>query len=263
MTTREEIVFTPLNNFRDLGGMEVEGGLIRHGALWRSDDPSTSPADEIEALVGRGLTDVVDLRGDVEYGLTERGYLADHPVAHVRLPFGTDPAQHQALAQEIGSGEPGFERRIGHFYARVVADDAATIVRVVGAVAEAKGAALVHCTAGKDRTGMAIAGVLSVLGAPDEAIADDYALTEAAMDRIEERIAFVVRALSGDAAPPPPKERGERSEFMTARPLTMLSMLAALRREYGGYTEMLRGAGLSSRVEHRIRERMVVPGLPG
>ena len=112
----------------------------------------------------------------------------------------------------------------------------------------APGGVLIHCLAGKDRTGIAVALLLGLVGVSDADIAADYALSEAAL-AVEQAAALA--AAADDEA----RARIERG--YDSRAETMLATLAHLRTHHGGAVAYLTGAGLSGADIDRIRERLL------
>jgi protein tyrosine/serine phosphatase len=110
------------------------------------------------------------------------------------------------------------------------------------------GGVLVHCLAGKDRTGIAVALLLGLVGVSDADIAADYALSEAGL--ASERAAAL-------AAAPDEDERARIDRGYDASAETMLATLGHLRRRHGGAATYLARAGLSGADAQRIKERLV------
>lgn len=113
---------------------------------------------------------------------------------------------------------------------------------------------LAHCTAGKDRTGVLCALVLSLCGVPDDAVAHEYSLTGLGLgERRAEFVAHLTRSgpLRGD--------RAAAERMVGSRAEAMLGTLALIRREYGGVEEFVRGpCGLSAEEVEGVRRHMVV-----
>ena len=161
----------PINdtfNLRDVGGYPVDGGgVTAWGVLYRADCP-TLTVDGREALRGLGLRTVVDLRtGDERRrrpaaldGLV--GRVVHRPVDAGAL-VGADPTTGTDLTVLYNAA------------VRLLGPDIAAAVTELGRPGALP--ALVHCAAGKDRTGIVVALVLSAAGVPDAAVAADYALT--------------------------------------------------------------------------------------
>lgn len=161
-------------NLRDLGGLPArEGGTVARGRLLRSGLPHAT--DVVPAHIEWPPSVVLDLRSPVEHG-------GDHPLTPLNPRVVNLPLLH-SLA-------PGWftDSTLADLYAVVVEDSAHLLVQLVQEVAVADGATLVHCAAGKDRTGVGVALVLSLLGVDVEAIEADYLRTAEALEAIDARL---------------------------------------------------------------------------
>ena len=163
-----------LANLRDVGGMPTsDGGEITAGRLLRSDNlQALTPAD-IDRLLELGLSDVVDLRSEYEVESEGPGPLADHPQVHIhqhslfrewREGVGEEkPAQltddrpeelpDEALPWVDLAPSVQVDHPVASFYLSYLVDGPDSIVASLRHIGEADGATLVHCAAGKDRTG--------------------------------------------------------------------------------------------------------------
>lgn len=259
MTTAPAPAQSRLNNLRDLGGIAVAGGVIAPALIYRSDDVSTVPDDEAEELFRLGIRTVIDLRSPGEAEHTGRGPLSAYPVRYFSYPLlegGVAPDQFLRHLRE-GSATP---RVVGESYASTLVAEAGTIARGIETIAATDGGALFHCAAGKDRTGIFAAALLSVLGASADDIADDYARSAAAVPRIMARVSASIGHLMGasDAFFRAAAEgRGPVSPLLGAEREAMREMLDLLDAERGGAGEVLREGGLRDEVVSRLRSRVV------
>lgn len=165
-----------LANLRDVA---TATPLLRRGVLFRSDAPrSTDRPPRVEPWPP---ATVIDLRSDVEKG-------EPHPYRHasriVDLPvLGAIAGDPRALADTV------LPRGLTALYRAFASGSAADIIaRAVREIATSDGSVLVHCTAGKDRTGVTVAATLRLLGADHADIAADYARTAAAMPDVTARL---------------------------------------------------------------------------
>lgn len=173
-----------LANARDVGA-SVPG--LRAGVVWRSDAPfagDSAPA----GLAPWPPATVVDLRDAQESG-------PEHPLATwstVRaIPVLADAA---AAGSRAGAS-------LEALYRGMISGDAGrAVAAVAAAIAVEEGPVLVHCSAGKDRTGVSIALVLSLIGVGRESIVADYVITAGNMDGVVERMAS---AWAGEATGEP------------------------------------------------------------
>jgi len=162
-------------NLRDVArGLPV--GTLREGLLLRSDAPLARDASP-QGVPWPPVT-VVDLRHPSEKS-------EEHPLA------GAATVHELSLVDPAlpGPGGPRSGSRLGGFYdALLGAESAGMLIRAVDAIAAAPGPVLVHCVAGKDRTGVTVALVLRLLGVPAGEVAAEYLLTNFVADRLAERL---------------------------------------------------------------------------
>ncbi len=227
-------------NVRDLGGLTSGAGRrVRRGALVRSDQLCRLNDGGREALLAHGVRTVIDLRTPAEVAKDPDPDWHEHGVDYVVVP-----QQDEQFWASIGPSRTRAERD-----ALVLDHRAEHIAAMARAVANAApGGVLIHCLAGKDRTGIAIALLLGLAGVSDADIAADYALSEASL--AAERAAALAAAPDDDA-----RARIERS--YDSRAETMLATLAHLRARHGGAVEYLTRAGLTSTDIQRIRGRLL------
>jgi protein tyrosine/serine phosphatase len=237
-------------NVRDLGGLETADGYrVRWGALVRSDLPTRLTETGRQALVDHGVRTIVDLRLSDEVADDWDSYPfrdgnAGQPT-YVHSPFyGPDGLTEERIATyraaqtraEINQLDLDFNAR--------------WITAAVAAIADASaGGVLVHCHAGKDRTGAVVAIVLSTLGVSDDDIADDYALTALAIEPL------IVEWLNDNS------ETDEEREHLRALAMpvkeAMLDTLAYMRERHGSAEAFLREGGVSQEQLDRLRERLL------
>lgn len=163
-----------LVNLRDVGGLAVsDGGVTRYGVLYRSDAPHAGDAvpDHITNWPPRT---VVDLRTEKEAARARYELLGSEHVLY--------PLHHAAAPANIRTAD------IRALYRHILETVAERVAAAVTHVVSRPGPALVHCTAGKDRTGIVIASLLLAAGvAPDDVVAD-YLRTSDNMDAVLRRI---------------------------------------------------------------------------
>ncbi|NKX56570.1 tyrosine-protein phosphatase [Arthrobacter mobilis] len=247
------VPLAPLVNLRDLGGLRVEGGYVRHGALWRSDDICLTTHEQLQDLVSAGLRAVIDLRSPEELNRTGRGPSMAYQIEHYHLPL-TDGISTPAVMAEVFRAIRT-PRDVGKWYAQLFRDRVSTILHALQVIAYTDGGVLFHCAAGKDRTGILAAVVLSCLGTDQRTIIADYALTR-------HNIATVLHRLDGGGTPP----RSATGTFtgyaghplMGADEDNMRGMLETLSGE-GGMMPVLRAAGYDDDLHSALKNRLVTP----
>ena len=245
-------------NVRDLGGLPVEGGKrLRTGQLVRSDNlQGLSPSDVTRLVDEIGVTTVVDLRSTGEVTSEGPGPLqAVASVEHLHLSllpeFGemTDVAKDALALNRERALQRDPENVADAFYFGYLEDRPESVVGALRAVATAPGAALVHCAAGKDRTGVVIAMALSVLGVPREEIVADYEATGERIEQILDRLRSSP-TYAADIDNVPAHEHDPRPDIMRR-------FLDRLDSDYGGPLGWLGEHGFDRVDAERLRKKLV------
>ncbi|WP_344975631.1 tyrosine-protein phosphatase [Streptosporangium fragile] len=183
-------------NVRDLGGLAtVDGGTTRFGRVYRSDNLQGLTERDVELLVGElKLRHVVDLRSGPEVRLEGPGPLTAVPEVNIHhLTLFAEGGRYTDVEADTIDGDkvlPWTERveedleelRVTGFYYGYLRDRPDSVLAALRTLARDDGAAIVHCAAGKDRTGVVSALALEIAGATREAIVADYVATG---DRLE------------------------------------------------------------------------------
>lgn len=231
-------------NFRDLGGYPTAGGgRVRWRQLFRSDALHLlTPADVSRLRDEIGVTDVVDLRSTPELASEGRGLLANEPMRFHHLPLFDG---HVTADTRVQAADWTLADR--YWLLAQVARDA--VARVIRALADAPGAAIYHCAAGKDRTGVISAIVLGLLDVPAEVIVADYVATRENLDAIVDRLMSLEGYQQMLANLPP--------DTMHAEPETMRDFLGRLREHYGSMRAYACAAGLDDATIDRLVARLV------
>ncbi|MRH90726.1 protein-tyrosine-phosphatase [Nocardia sp. SYP-A9097] len=155
-------------NFRDTGGYRAGAGTTRTGVLYRSDALHNLTDAGVEALREREIGTVIDLR-TVEERTKSPNRVGELPVTDVHAPI---------FESTGGSNTMGIELGLDVIYNFFVDDRGEFLARAIGLIAAASGPVVVHCTAGKDRTGMVIALALSAAGVGDDDVIANYAASQ-------------------------------------------------------------------------------------
>ncbi|MCW2999185.1 MAG: protein-tyrosine-phosphatase [Solirubrobacterales bacterium] len=246
-------------NARDVAGIPLSGGgAIAPGVLLRSDNlQDLTPADIATLVEEHEVRVVVDLRTTFERRSEGPGPLEDDP--RVRI-------EHRSLYPETGGGtdldlttvkpwgdslggadvpgeSPTVRAYLGYLQRRPD-----SIVDALRIIATTDGATLVHCAAGKDRTGVVVAFALAAAGATHEAIAADYLTTADNIDGIVARLAST-RTYSSEV-------RVEDVASHTPQPGAMERVLELVFRDHGGVEAWLARHGLSDDELAALRERL-------
>jgi protein tyrosine/serine phosphatase len=222
--------FSAMFNFRDVGGYAgLDGRTVRWRRLYRSD--SLHRIDDVDraAFGALGIRTVVDLRRPHE--VTRDGRVP----AYDGLDYLHIHPEHRDWDEVPYDERHGLARYLADRYLDLAETGTAGIAKAVAVIADEEAApVVVHCVAGKDRTGVVCALTLSLLGVDDADIAADYALSTAA----SERFSAWLRDELPDSTPPPPP-------FLASPAEAMMLFLEDLRRRHGAVAAYLIEAGLS------------------
>lgn len=239
-------------NARDLGGLPAAGGTVARDVLIRSDNLQALTPGDVRLLVDEvGLRTVFDLRTSGEVDSEGPGPLRGRPeVRHV----------HLSLIPEAGLPEPGAvlpdrwaDGAVGAYlhYLRDAPDKFAAAVRQLGT--PDAGAAIVHCAAGKDRTGVLVALVLEACGVPRDAVVADFALTNERIERIYDRLS-ATRTYGDDV-------RRIGLDAHRVDPVTMTAVLDVLDERWGGAAGYLRAAGSTDEELGALQRRLITDSV--
>jgi len=162
-------------NVRDMGGYPAQGGRrVRWGQLYRAAELNTLTDDDLEILAGFRIKTFIDFRrpGEVEESPDRR---PSSLTKSIHLPI--DPGNFSSYARAFGSSRSGEEVMAG-LYRTMIRDFQEPFAEFLAIAADPeRGPILFHCTAGKDRTGVAAALLLAALGVDHEFIFQDYLLS--------------------------------------------------------------------------------------
>ena len=231
-------------NFRDLGGYEAGAGTqTRWRTLFRADGLGELTEADLSVFRQLGIRTVIDLRSGSEL---ERGRfdVEAHPVAFHHFPF----------IDELPDAQD-FDRRpglLGTQYLEIVRDAGSQIVAALEVLAAPDALpAVFHCTAGKDRTGVLSAIVLSLLGVDEPTVVADYALSGAAMLRLRAKLI---------AKYPEGRETIENiDEVFSADPAQMEQLLNHIAEQYGSVSAYVDGLGAGPGLVENLRAALLEP----
>ena len=241
------VALTGASNFRDLGGYPGHAGrAVRWRRLYRSDHlGQLTDADQAE-LRQRGVATALDFRGVHESAAThydvpglQRHALNIEPTVVQRMHDMAARGQQLDEAATVGLMED--------LYRAVVRQQSARLAEFFAHVLAAEQPLVFHCTAGKDRTGLAAALLLSALGVQPDLVMQDFMLT----NRV-----FRPPRLVADQLPPDARRAlwGVRAQYLQAA-------MQVIDAEHGGLEPYLRDAiGLSPAMLDDLAQRYLEPG---
>jgi protein-tyrosine phosphatase len=174
-----------VSNVRDVGGIPAKGGRIRSGVLLRSGQLSGATTTGAAALRAN-VQHIVDLR-DGEEVAAEPTEIEGPDTTHLPLFLGSVRSFFEA------------DTSLEDLYLHLLEESGERLVEAIRIIAAGE-RTLVHCTVGKDRTGVTVALALSAVGADREAVIADYALTESQLPvQRTQRIAEYLRTQHPEA----------------------------------------------------------------
>ncbi len=233
-------------NFRDLGGFPAKDGVTRFGRAWRTDLLGMLPEADIATIIAAGIKTVIDLRSADELERVPPSFADVEGVDYRNIPLLGDAPLSEALDECVRTAD-SFEASLTVLY-KTMADRAPSrFVQVFEALAKGlkRGGVAFYCTAGKDRTGMIAALLLTVCGVARADVVANYRTTAA---YLRPKIALL-------AADSPLRPRS----LMRSDPETIEAFLNHLDEKHGGAETFLKTAGLSHEVLSAVREAMIEP----
>jgi protein-tyrosine phosphatase len=181
-----------VDNFRDIGGYKTaDGHTIRHKLLYRSGELSRTTPEDRKKLARLGIHYEIDLRMERERAASPTHWGPNPPTVVIGFHYpGDGKPPRPALAPPASVTE--VNGRNESSYASMSLGRAEDIGSIIRTLARADGPALIHCTAGKDRTGVTVAVLMTLLGASKPDVYRDYLRSNEGLDeRVDREIAFL------------------------------------------------------------------------
>ena len=255
-------------NVRDLAGLPTdEGATIKPDRLIRSDNLQTLSDADVAALVdGHGVRSVADLRTSIEVKAEGPGPLSRRAEVEVRnLSLYPEDAFDAMTPDENGryvlpwendadvpaeEAKADTQRGVSGHYLNYLNGRADSIIEALRMIANSPGATIVHCAAGKDRTGVVVAIALSEVGVTREAIIADYARSAERIEAIFARLAesgTYASTVAGD----------DTVDKHKPRDVTMARLFDAIDNELGGVHAWLRAHGWTETDAAALRAKLL------
>lgn len=218
------------------------GRLFRSGAL----EPMTPRDREVlERVIG--VRTILDLRHPDELAMANGPHPLSDRVVWLSI-FREEWRQEDLIAELNGLYGPGPSPRRYLHYLEIGGDRLARAFELFAE--EPRYPFLVHCTAGKDRTGVLVGMIMDVLGADPADIAYEYGLSDASIDRLLAYLRASGRQLEGT-------EEEIRARLSTP-PERMAGFIELLHKEHGGAEAFFRKQGVSEATIDRVRELLTI-----
>ena len=236
------MTFSTVFNFRDLGGLQnMDGRTVHYGRLYRSDSLHRLTGEEAEKLAALGVRTVLDLRRPTE--IARDGRIPELPgMAY----FNLHPIHRE---WNLGYYAGGPERYLADRYLDMAVEGVDGFGAALRLISDADRAPVVmHCFAGKDRTGVLAALTLALLEVAEADIMADYAASEAAQAPIGAQIR---RDFPDAILEPPP------AHVLACPPQAIGLFLSELTQRYGSISGYARAAGMTALHIEALRSHLL------
>lgn len=254
-------------NVRDLGGLPTrDGGITAAHRLIRSDNLQSLTPSDVRLLVDEiRVRSVVDLRTGVEVVSEGPGPLTHEPDVDIRHLSLFPEAGHNTDAAALDEGKPvilpwqeratigpdGKKQWPGaaEVYLGYLTERPDSVLAGLRVIAGTDGATIVHCAAGKDRTGILTAVALEEVGVEREAVIEDYVLTGERIEAIMRRL-MGTQTYSDDVITAKMSKHKPKAE-------TMVEVLTTIDSSFGGVGTWLRSQGWTEADATALRSRLL------
>ncbi|WP_207837703.1 tyrosine-protein phosphatase [Williamsia soli] len=240
-------------NFRDVSDLKTtEGRCVASGFLFRSSELSSLDDTGKQALVNLGVTDVFDVRDHAEIERSGSDKVPGGIEVHV-LPFDLRPdgkAPHEISREEYMANRT---RYLSEVYATMPTLPGAMncIEQVVRLLGDPDRRVLVHCAAGKDRTGWVVAVVLGALGVTQDEVLQDYLRSNASIGPLRAHMQKIYGQPGGE-----PIEISD--DLLGVNDVYLASAQRAMLEKYGSLEDYLAACGVTEEDLERLRTRLLV-----
>jgi protein-tyrosine phosphatase len=234
-------------NVRDVGGYRADGGaIVRWNRLYRAGGPHGATVRDLEILRSLEISTVIDLRTHDEVRQRASYAALLTPRTSHALPM-TD-----ALPSEADLDRWTDPRYVADEYYAMLAQVPEVVTEVLAILTD-PGAypVLIHCSAGKDRTGVLVAIILGMLGVEEQTIVDDYALSADAM-------AALLRYFENSPASVRERVMRRAPAILAADPAAMTEFIRRLRAAHGSFEGYAAAVGVATAVPY-IRAALLDP----
>jgi protein-tyrosine phosphatase len=260
MTVMTADPFVPLagaNNFRDAGGLPTtDGGRIRRGLLYRSNRLSKLTEEDHALLAPLGIARIYDLREPHERDRSPTRW----PGPAIRTWNDRDhlpPWQQRLLG--YSPDEQGVRHFLTDLYAELPGAFAPRIADIARAIGDGEGACVIHCSAGKDRTGVVVGVLLALAGVAQADILAEYSLTNGRLGLAEDQ-----RRAFGELREAGVRSAAAQAVLLSADAAFLETTFATIDADHGGLDAYARDTlGLNDAERTAFRAAMVEPNIRG
>lgn len=245
-------------NFRDLGGYATsDGRRVKRGLVFRSEGLHTLTAEDYAALHELGIALICDLRSDLERSLKPTVWPEHMRPTTLIMDVNADIRSGDGELYDMLRQDPtrrGALALILHVYKCVPDALARHLPSFFNAAADGNLPLILHCTAGKDRTGVLSAVLLLALGVPRETVVADYMKTNEHCDaaKLEKKVRELMESILGTSP-----SRDIIDLMVGVHPTYLDASLDAIVSKYNSLDAYLASAGVSVAVQDRLRRRLL------
>jgi protein-tyrosine phosphatase len=237
-----------LANFRHLGGISTPYGVIRDNFSYRSDDVSTIDDEEAKRLASLEISMIIDFR-DLNETKSGRGPIASFVPEYLNLPLIESSGDSGQVLHKIF--DDSFSAQdLGDWYFYLMGEVAPLVNQGLQAIAESNKPVVFHCAAGKDRTGIFTASLLSALDTEIEHILDDFEQTQTNMPKVLSRLMRLQPMFSEEAIM-------RAGALLRADREAMSRFLELAENQHGGLKNMLVDSGLQQSTIEGLKQSLI------
>jgi protein-tyrosine phosphatase len=242
--------FEGIQNLRDIGGYTSRSGQkIRYNRLLRSGNLDQVPAKSQTRLLTYGVNYIIDVRDQWEQAKYPNVFTNIVEVRYQNIPFIGD----SHLKDNESQGKMGEADSLSDTYAFLLDNCKEQVVNIIQAIAQSSkvDCTIVHCVAGKDRTGLIIALLLAALDIPSKTIVQDYALSGIWSNELENQ---------WQVEDDDPQEMMKRKRDAAATKEIMKRTLLYLQENYGGINDYLDAIGCDNSLREKLQNQLLDSG---
>lgn len=256
----QDIAVPPLKgcyNFRDLGGHKsILGAMIRTGAIFRSGNIASATHDDVKYFHSLGLAAVCDFRSGPEYAASPNQWIVQTNIDYWRWGDNISTGDSAELLRECCFSSTKTIQRMQEVYRQIPYEQANSLRELFHRLGAGKTPLLFHCAAGKDRTGVAAALILSMLGVNRADIFADFMLTNRFFQQIYQR--FLSDPRHNEITAMAANTEEPWLPMMRAEPAYLDAMFAQIEQEHGGVLRYLEDVvGVTPETQSKIREHLL------
>ena len=227
MKAYRRLHFDGIENFRDLGGWECSGGgMTKYGVFYRSTELTKATKADLHRIEELGIRTILDLRHPTETSIRPDRYPKSCVYKNISVQGSIAPNELNV------HGDVYMTHTLHHMYRQLLTVSADEFRKVLFFLADAEGAVLFHCAAGKDRTGLTAMFLYTIAGVDEKDIVADYEVSHTYI-------------------------KGFMADVSGSHYMNMEKLLAFLHKAYGGASQYLDAIGVTKEVHRKIYKKFV------